>query len=103
MRNGDNQRRLGRDALSEDEWEGVAGSLNLTPQQVVVVKGLFDNFTKGRIAMEMGRSPHTVDSHVRIVFARLNVSSQVQLVERIFIEHLALQEAGPGRSTHATP
>ena len=55
----------------------------LSPVQRVVARGAADGATISEIAESMGRAPETVRSHLRAAYARLGVSSRVELARRL--------------------
>lgn len=52
----------------------------LSPRQRVILALVARNLSKREIARELGISPSTVDSHLRRVYARLGVHSEIQAV-----------------------
>lgn len=73
----------------------MAQSLDLSPREVEVVKGVIGDLSETSIASELQISQHTVHTYVERVYRKLNVNSRVALVVRIFSEHLALQSLSP--------
>ena len=60
----------------------------LSPRESEVLQRLVDGLTKGDIADELGLSPHTVDGHVRNIYAKLHVNNRSGAVARAVREHL---------------
>jgi DNA-binding NarL/FixJ family response regulator len=74
--------RLGRTSLSPAE------RLDLTEREQAVLRGLVQGFPYKRVADELGISLDTVRSHVRHVYAKLQVHSVAQAVSRAIREGL---------------
>lgn len=81
--------------LSTGTWPSLAQSLGLSPRELQVVKGVFQDHKKERIAAELGISPHTVSTYVQRIYAKLCVASRPQLIVRVIAEYLR----GPARRT----
>ncbi|BCL13469.1 helix-turn-helix transcriptional regulator [Micromonospora sagamiensis] len=78
---GHNVRRLGAER-PKSGWE------SLTSAELRVVRAIVDGRTNREAASVLFLSPHTVDSHLRRVFSKLDISSRVELT-RYFIAHEA--------------
>ncbi|ONI90808.1 hypothetical protein ALI144C_02310 [Actinosynnema sp. ALI-1.44] len=65
------------------------GWASLTPSELRVIRLVAHGMTNREIARELRLSPHTVDSHLRRCFAKLGVSSRVDLTR-----HVLAREAG---------
>ncbi len=55
----------------------------LTPRELDVVRRLLDNGRVASIAEMLEVSPYTVRNHLRAVYRKLNVHSQVELIRRL--------------------
>ena len=75
-------RELGapRRADARHGWE------SLTNAELVVARSAADGLTNRETAERLGVSPHTVNTHLRHVFAKLGVHSRVELV-RVVLAH----------------
>lgn len=62
---------------------------SLTPSELRVIRLVAHGLTNREVARELRLSPHTVDSHLRRCFAKLGVSSRVDLTR-----HVVAREAG---------
>lgn len=83
-------RRLGAhnvSALSADRPK--SGWESLTSAELRVVQAIVDGRTNREAASMLFLSPHTVDSHLRRVFSKLDINSRVELT-KLFIAHEAL-------------
>jgi DNA-binding NarL/FixJ family response regulator len=62
------------------QWETAAKHRNLSPTELLVVKGVFDGLKETAIARRLKMSPHTVHTHLVRLYAKLQVSCRVELV-----------------------
>jgi len=77
----------------------AAGWAGLTDSELAVVRLVAAGQTNRQIAAQLSLSPNTISSHLRRVFAKLGISSRVELV-RLFVGR---QEAGPVQVAGAGP
>jgi DNA-binding CsgD family transcriptional regulator len=63
-----------------------SGWESLTTAELRVVREIVDGRTNREAASVLFLSPHTVDSHLRRVFSKLNINSRVELT-KYFIAH----------------
>lgn len=63
-----------------------SGWESLTTAELRVVRAIVDGRTNREAARELFLSPHTVDSHLRRVFSKLDINSRVELTKH-FIAH----------------
>ncbi|MEU2234217.1 AAA family ATPase [Streptomyces vietnamensis] len=90
-------RRMPRSADRRAEGWGA-----ITPSEMRVVRLVADGLTNRQVANRLFLSRHTVDAHLRNVFAKLGVSSRVELA-RLTAVHLA-ETGTPGTDvTEGTP
>ena len=82
--------------LSEDVWVRVCARLQLSPREIQVVRGVFDDQKELCIAHRLGISPHTVNTYLQRLYAKLDVSSRPQLILRIMGEYLSATGATRG-------
>jgi DNA-binding NarL/FixJ family response regulator len=78
----------------------VADSLRLTPRELDVVQGVFDNGTEASIAKQLRLSTHTVHAHLDRLYRKLRVSNRTALTLRVFTEILACERAHRAPSMH---
>ncbi len=69
-----------------------SGWESLTSAELRVVRAIVDGMTNREAASSLFLSPHTVDSHLRRVFSKLDINSRVELT-RCFIAHEAVRPA----------
>ena len=98
-------RPLGRDGrqsiqtlvkvFNERVWQAVTCSLGLSPRELQLVRGVFEDCTDFSIASGLGISSHTVHTHFERLHQKLGVANRAQLILRVMDEFLALT-AAPG-------
>ena len=81
--------------FSEQAWTEIAHSLALSPRELQIVRGVFDDRTEFALAADLGISPHTVHTHIDRLHQKLGVTDRVEVVVRIMQEFIALTIA-PG-------
>ena len=79
--------------LSEQAWTEIARSLALSPREVQVLRGVFDDRTEFAIAADLSISPHTVHSHIERLYHKLAVADRVELILLVMNEFLRLTVA----------
>jgi DNA-binding CsgD family transcriptional regulator len=67
----------------------VADAYGLTRRECDVVQLLAGGYSRHEIAVSLHLSPHTVDDHVKRVFAKLDVHSRSELTYRLFLDQHA--------------
>ena len=82
--------------FSVDTWTKIGHSLSLSPRELDVVKGVFDDDNEQVIAEALSISAHTVHTHVWRLYQKLEVHSRAGLVVRIFSEFLSLYSGTDG-------
>jgi DNA-binding CsgD family transcriptional regulator len=65
--------------MSRTERRPTFGWVSLTASELAVVRLVVDGHTNREVAQQLQLSPHTVDSHLRHAFRKLDVSSRVEL------------------------
>jgi len=67
-----------------EEWSRIVTALRLSPQQANIVGLIMQGRRDKQIAGELHLSPATVRTHLRAIFARLDVQDRVELVLKVF-------------------
>ncbi|GJF25573.1 BREX system ATP-binding domain-containing protein [Streptomyces sp. HO565] len=98
------QKKLLRLGVHHERGQGSerpkTGWESLTSAELRVVRAIVDGMTNREAASSLFLSPHTVDSHLRRVFSKLNINSRVELTKH-FLTHEAVASGvaalgGPG-------
>ncbi|WP_225839265.1 LuxR family transcriptional regulator [Streptomyces sp. NK08204] len=91
------QKKLRRLGVHHERGPGAerpkSGWESLTSAELRVVRAIVDGKTNREAASSLFLSPHTVDSHLRRVFSKLDINSRVELT-RHFLAHEALSSGG---------
>ncbi len=101
----------GYQLLKPAEWQALGAVLRLSPRELQVVQGVFDEQKEAALARQIGVSAPTVHTYLRRLYRKLGVASRVGLVIRVIatqLEHGApetrLTAEGPSsRSFRPTP
>ncbi|MGB5162942.1 MAG: LuxR C-terminal-related transcriptional regulator [Thermoanaerobaculia bacterium] len=79
--------------LSDGVWSLLSQRLKLSPREEEIVRGLLNKRTEKGIAREIGISRHTVHSHIKRLYRKLNVTSRSAAISRVFEEYLRLEQS----------
>ncbi len=66
--------------------ELVADAYGLTPRERTVVRLLAAGYSRGEISRRLSLSAHTVDDHIKRIFAKLGVCSRAELTAKLFFD-----------------
>jgi DNA-binding CsgD family transcriptional regulator len=69
-------------------WKSLSESLQLSRRELEIIQFVFADEKDGNIAGSLGISRHTVDTYVRRLYAKLEVSSRPQLILRVVAAYL---------------
>jgi DNA-binding CsgD family transcriptional regulator len=83
----------GSSLLGTGTWPCLAESLRLSPRELQVVKGVFQDHKEESIAADLGISPHTVSTYLQRTYTKLRVGSRPQLIVRVVAEYLRARPA----------
>lgn len=81
---------IGAALLSDIAWAEIARSLKLSPRELDIVRGVFDNLKEDAIAGNLGVSENTIHTHLHRLFGKLRVTTRTQMVVRTMQELLIL-------------
>jgi DNA-binding CsgD family transcriptional regulator len=86
-------------------WPRLGIALRLSPREMQIVQGVFQDRKEESIAYELGISPHTVNTYFQRLYAKLRVSSRPQLILRVMAEYLTMAPLGMscGQATDEDP
>jgi DNA-binding CsgD family transcriptional regulator len=75
---------VARSFLCPTAWQALGNCLALSPQELRIVRLIFEHRTRRSMARELGISPHTVHSHFRRLYRKLGVADEPELILRVF-------------------
>jgi DNA-binding CsgD family transcriptional regulator len=78
----------GAAAFSHHTWQEIRGGLKLSPRELQIVQGIFDDKLEYSIATELGISVNTVRTELRRLRHKLNTADRVTLVLCVMEEFL---------------
>src|SRR5712691_761584 len=84
----------GLSLLPMTAWPRLGTALRLSPRELQIVRGVFDDRKEESIAHELSISPHTVNTYFQRLYAKLRVSSRPQLILRVMAEYLTMASLG---------
>src|SRR6266568_3287099 len=85
---------LGLSLFPLSAWRRLGMALRLSPREMQIVQGIFDDRKEETIAYELGISPHTVNTYFQRLYAKLRVSSRSELIVRVMAEYLTMASLG---------
>ena len=80
----------GASLLPAATWPHLGAALRLSPRELQVVLGVFEDHKEESIASDLGISPHTVNTYIQRLYGKLRVCSRPQLIVRVVAEYLTL-------------
>jgi DNA-binding CsgD family transcriptional regulator len=72
-----------------DVWSRLRDSLRLSDRELQIVQGIFEDQKQESIAFTLGISPHSVNTYMQRIYAKLRIGSRPQLIVRVMSEYLA--------------
>ncbi len=76
-----------RGFIPNTAWQSLRESLRLSPREVEITQYVLAGEKGGNIAESLGISRHTVDTYLRRLYTKLDVSSRQQLILRVLGEY----------------
>ena len=76
--------------FDQERWDQLRLALGLTPRELDVVKGVFEDRSRADIGRQLGISEHTVQTHLERIYRKTGVGSRCGLLVRFFAKHLEL-------------
>lgn len=76
--------------LPVDVWLRLRESLALSDRELQIVQGIFEDQKQESIAYHLGISPHSVNTYIQRIYAKLDIGSRPQLILRVVSEYLQL-------------
>ncbi len=89
--------------FSKKEWHALERDLKLSPRELQLVRGVFDDQTEEAIADDLSISVHTVHTYFTRLYQKLGVCSREQLLVLIFGRYLERRRLPKSRSPAKTP
>jgi len=91
---------VGASLLPGEIWSQLRDSLRLSDRELQIVQGIFEDQKQESIAFTLGISPHSVNTYMQRIYAKLRIGSRPQLIVRVMSEYLAfLESSAPGQPT----
>jgi DNA-binding CsgD family transcriptional regulator len=84
-----NRPLLGSSLLPCDVWSQLRDSLKLSARELQIVQGIFEDQKQESIASALSISPHSVNTYIQRIYAKLSIGSRPQLIVRVMSEYLA--------------
>ena len=84
----------GAGSLSAHAWHEIRHGLKLSPRELQIVQGIFDNKTEYSISAEFGISVNTLRTELRRLRRKLKVADRVSLVLHVMEEFLQQTASG---------
>ncbi len=85
--NGDSRKPL----LDDHQWDAIATRLRLSARELEIVRCIFGGDKETKIAADIGISRHTVHSHVKRMYRKLEIRDHAELAVRVFETYVAMQ------------
>jgi len=76
--------------FSDQAWNEIARGLNLSGQELELIRGVFDDLTEFAIAERMKISPHTIHTHSERLYRKLGVTDRIKLVLSVLEKYVGL-------------
>ncbi len=83
----------GRRLFSNQEWERIARSLQLSEREFQILQCLFDDLKEVKIAERLSLSPHTIHTHLERMYHKIGATSRVGILLKVFKRYLVLNDA----------
>lgn len=80
--------------LTPPQWNLIVGILGLSKREQEIATALLEGQKERRIAHALSMSPHTVRTHVKRMYRKLQVNDRTELVTTIFLAYI--EQFGPG-------
>lgn len=80
---------VGCGQFCEDAWNGIALRLDLSPRQIEVCRGVIVGQRDKEIAISLGMSSRTVQTHMGRLYEKLGIQNRAELATRVFAAYHA--------------
>ena len=78
------------DVLTPFQWDLITRTLRLSHREREIATALLEGQKERSIAHTLGMSPHTVRTHLKRMYRKLQVTDRTELVTTIFLTYVAL-------------
>ena len=82
--------------LPMSAWPRLGMALRLSPRELQIVQGVFDDRKEESIAHGLRISPHTLNTYFQRLYGKLGVSSRPRLIVRVMAEYLTMEPGSQG-------
>lgn len=89
--------------LTDHEWEQIGEVLKLSPRERQILYGILNNQTAAVVAERLAVSVHTVHTHTKRLYAKLEAGSRSSAVVRVFAVYATLTKNRLGAPPEAVP
>jgi DNA-binding CsgD family transcriptional regulator len=89
--------------LTDHEWDQIGAVLKLSPRERQILYGILNNQAEVVVAEQLSVSVHTVHTHTKRLYAKLEAASRSSAVVRIFAVYAALTKNGRNALPQAVP
>jgi DNA-binding NarL/FixJ family response regulator len=76
--------RRADDIFMTASWTAVCVALRLTPREAEIARGLLAGATESMVAASLGLSRHTVHTHVRRLYQKLQAGNRAEFCSAVF-------------------
>jgi DNA-binding CsgD family transcriptional regulator len=80
----------GASLVPVESWSRLRDALRLSDRELQIVQGIFEDQKQESIAFALGISPHSVNTYMQRIYAKLRIGSRPQLIVRVMSEYLAI-------------
>lgn len=87
--------------LTPPQWNLIVGILRLSQREQEIVTALLEGQKERSIAHALNMSPHTVRTHLKRMYRKLQVNDRTELVTTIFLAYV--EQFGPRDKTTDVP
>jgi DNA-binding CsgD family transcriptional regulator len=79
--------------LPDATWTALSRSLRLSGREAQIAQGILAGYGKEGMALSLGISDHTVQTHLERLYRKLGVGSRCEVVVHLFAAYVTLTHA----------